>query len=161
MAEIILVMLIHPVLQPIPASSHIICTASLDSIEGRKTWVRAAVRDRPDGIEYAAGKALFVIPKKHPLDRATDNAQEQDRAQAAGQSSVFCAHDMHTAMQGLGQLTQLSLSAGSIKPLNKCVLSAPGFLHAYMCMRNQLGLSNPVAFHAAIAEQCMMSGSLR
>ena len=77
-------------LQPIPASSHIICTASLDSIEGRKTWVRATVRDRPDGVEYAAGKALFVIPKKHPLDKATDNAAEQDRAHAAGQPIVFC-----------------------------------------------------------------------
>ena len=72
------------VLQPIPAGSHIICTASLDSIEGRKTWVRATVKDRPDGLEYAAGKALFVIPKTHPLDKPSDGAEEQSRAHAAG-----------------------------------------------------------------------------
>ncbi|KAL0049898.1 hypothetical protein WJX82_000211 [Trebouxia sp. C0006] len=70
--------------KPIPAGSHIICTASLDSIEGRKSWVRATVKDRPDGVEYAAGKALFVIPKKHPLDKPTDGAEEQGRAHAAG-----------------------------------------------------------------------------
>lgn len=75
---------LHPLLQPIPAGSHIICTASLDSIEGRKTWVRATVRDRPDGVEYAAGKALFVIPKKHPLDQPSDGVKEQERAHAAG-----------------------------------------------------------------------------
>ncbi|DBA95108.1 TPA: hypothetical protein ACH3X1_002620 [Trebouxia sp. C0004] len=71
--------------KPIPAGSHIICTASLDSIEGRKTWVRATVKDRPDGVEYAAGEALFVIPKKHPLDKSTDGAEEQGRAHAAGE----------------------------------------------------------------------------
>lgn len=75
---------LHPSLQPIPAGSHIVCTASLDSIEGRKTWVRATVKDKPDGVEYAAGKALFVIPKKHPLDKPGDGANEQERAQAAG-----------------------------------------------------------------------------
>lgn len=42
------------------------------------------MRDRPDGTEFAAGKALFVIPKMHPLDRPTDGAKEQERAQAAG-----------------------------------------------------------------------------
>ena len=75
---------LHPFLQPIPAGSHIICTASLDSIEGRKTWVRATVKDKPDGDEYAAGKALFVIPKKHPLDKSRDRVNEQEHAHAAG-----------------------------------------------------------------------------
>lgn len=75
-------------LQPIPASSHIICTASLDSIEGRKTWVRATVKDRPDGVEYAAGKALFVVPKKHPLNTSADGGAEEDRAHAAGKNGV-------------------------------------------------------------------------
>ncbi len=75
-------------LQPIPAGSHIICTASLDSIEGRKTWVTATVKDRPDGVEYAAGTALFVIPKKHPLDKPTDGAEEQGRAHAAGMGQI-------------------------------------------------------------------------
>lgn len=80
--------LVAALLQPIPAGSHIICTASLDSIEGRKTWVRATVKDRPDGVEYAAGKALFVIPKKHPLDKPTDGAEEQGRAHAAGMHQI-------------------------------------------------------------------------
>ena len=76
-------------LQPIPASSHIICTASLDSIEGRKTWGTATVRDRPDGVKYAAGKALFVIPKKHPLNTSADGTAEEDRAHAAGKHSLW------------------------------------------------------------------------
>lgn len=46
--------------------------------------MRATVKDRPDGVEYAAGKALFVIPKKHPLDKPGDGANEKERAQAAG-----------------------------------------------------------------------------
>ena len=89
---------VAPFLQPIPAGSHIICTASLDSIEGRKTWVRATVKDKPDGVEYAAGKALFVIPKKHPLDRPSDGVKEQERARAAGRlpeihiHSCTCCH---------------------------------------------------------------------
>lgn len=85
------------VLQPIPASSHIICTASLDSIEGRKTWVRAVVKDRPDGVEYAAGKALFVIPKKHPLNTATDGGAEEDRAHAAGKLQLHAGCSWRSA----------------------------------------------------------------
>lgn len=87
-------------LQPIPASSHIICTASLDSIEGRKTWVRATVKDRPDGVEYAAGRALFVIPKKHPLNTAADGNAEEDRAHAAGKLCValYLFLALHTAL---------------------------------------------------------------
>ena len=60
----------------------------MDSIEGRKTWVSATVKDKPDGVVYAAGKALFVIPKKHPLDHPTDGTKEQERAQAAGRPFV-------------------------------------------------------------------------
>ena len=74
-------------MQPIPAGSHIICSASLDSIEGRKTWVRATVKDRPDGVEFAAGKALFVVPKKHPLDAPTNASNEQVTGTMA---SSFC-----------------------------------------------------------------------
>lgn len=79
-------------MQPIPAGSHIICTASMDSIEGRKTWVSATVKDKPDGVVYAAGKALFVIPKKHPLDHPTDGAKEQGHAQAAGRPFTMAMH---------------------------------------------------------------------
>ncbi len=46
-----------------PASTSLICTASLDSLDGRKAWVSAQVLDKPGGILYAIGKALFVIPK--------------------------------------------------------------------------------------------------
>ena len=56
-------------LQPIPAGSHIICTSKLESLEGRKTWVTATVSDQPNGQIYAVGKALFVVPKTHPLDQ--------------------------------------------------------------------------------------------
>ena len=42
------------------------------------------MKDRPDGVEYAAGKALFVIPKKHPLNTSVDGTAEEDRAHAAG-----------------------------------------------------------------------------
>lgn len=49
--------------------------------------MRATVKDKPDGVEYAAGKALFVIPKKHPLDKPGDGVNEQERAQAAGRQT--------------------------------------------------------------------------
>ena len=48
---------------PVPASTSLICTASLDSLDGRKAWVSAQVLDKPSGTLYATGKALFVIPK--------------------------------------------------------------------------------------------------
>ena len=51
---------------PVPASTSLICTASLDSLDGRKAWVSAQVLDRPGGTLYATGKALFVIPKVEP-----------------------------------------------------------------------------------------------
>ena len=46
-----------------PASTSLVCTASLESMEGRKAWVVAEVMDRPGGVLYASGRALFVIPK--------------------------------------------------------------------------------------------------
>ena len=48
---------------PLPAATSLICSASLQSLEGRKAWVTAEVLDRPGGVLYATGKALFVIPK--------------------------------------------------------------------------------------------------
>ena len=50
------------------------------------------MKDKPDGVEYAAGKALFVIPKKHPLDKPTDGAKERERAHAAGRPSKIAIH---------------------------------------------------------------------
>ena len=55
--------------------------------------MRATVKDRPDGVEYAAGKALFVIPKKHPLNTSADGGAEEDRAHAAGKYGV--QHGIH------------------------------------------------------------------
>lgn len=59
---------------PVPASTSLICTASLDSLNGRKAWVSAQVLDRPGGTLYATGKALFVIPKVCTVQRLRCNA---------------------------------------------------------------------------------------
>jgi hypothetical protein len=48
----------------VPAGTTVVCTTSLESIEGRKGWVRAELRDCPDGELYASARALFVVPKK-------------------------------------------------------------------------------------------------
>lgn len=37
--------------------------AELEMVEGRKCWVKAAIKSSPTGDLYAEGKALFVIPK--------------------------------------------------------------------------------------------------
>ena len=44
-----------------------LCTCELESIEGRKVWMRATVSDGPGGITYATARALFVSPKPHKL----------------------------------------------------------------------------------------------
>lgn len=61
---------------PVPASTSLVCTASLQSMEGRKAWVLAEVLDRPGGTLYATGKALFVIPKDKmlPPSKASESA---------------------------------------------------------------------------------------
>ena len=51
----------------IPAGSTILCTAELESIQGRKMWFQATMRDGPDGKEYATARALFVSPKPHKM----------------------------------------------------------------------------------------------
>ncbi|CAL5219805.1 g1712 [Coccomyxa viridis] len=69
---------------PVPASTSLICTASLDSLDGRKAWVSAQVLDKPGGTLYATGKALFVIPKDKMLppskqsEGAAFSAKRQD-----------------------------------------------------------------------------------
>ncbi len=73
-------------LQPIPAGSHIICTSKLESLEGRKTWVTATVSDQPNGQIYAVGKALFVVPKTHPLDQPA----AADKQPGALPASLVC-----------------------------------------------------------------------
>ena len=50
-------------MQPVPASTVVICTAHLDRVERRKIFLTAQVEDRPGGVLYARGSALFVVPK--------------------------------------------------------------------------------------------------
>lgn len=51
--------------KPIPSGSEIICTARVESVEGRKAWISAEVMDRPGGLVYASGRALYVTPRQH------------------------------------------------------------------------------------------------
>lgn len=49
----------------IPAGSKVLCLANVESTEGRKLWMHAEMRDKPDGKVYATARALFVAPKTH------------------------------------------------------------------------------------------------
>lgn len=44
-----------------------LCTCEVESIEGRKVWMRATVSDGPEGKVFATSRALFVSPKPHKL----------------------------------------------------------------------------------------------
>ncbi|KAF5834569.1 HotDog domain-containing protein [Dunaliella salina] len=48
--------------QKVPTGSTVVYSAELESIEGRKMWMRAQVTDGKSTV-YAAGRALFVSPK--------------------------------------------------------------------------------------------------
>jgi len=50
--------------QPLPAGTTVVCTTSLESVEGRKAWVTAELRDRPGGQLYSSARALYVVAKK-------------------------------------------------------------------------------------------------
>ena len=50
--------------QPVPAGSTVVCTTSLESVDGRKMWVGAQLCDRLDGELYASARALFVVPRR-------------------------------------------------------------------------------------------------
>ena len=45
----------------------LLCTAELERIEGRKLWMKATLRDCPNGKVYATGRALFVSPSMKDL----------------------------------------------------------------------------------------------
>ena len=45
----------------------VVCEVELESIEGRKLWMRGEVRDRPGGKVYATSRALFVVPRTASL----------------------------------------------------------------------------------------------
>lgn len=47
----------------IKAGSTVLCRAFVDRVEGRKLYMRAELRDGPDGKVYAESSAIFVRPK--------------------------------------------------------------------------------------------------
>jgi len=49
--------------QPLPAASTVVCTTSLETVDGRKGWVTAELRDRPGGVLFCSARALYVMPK--------------------------------------------------------------------------------------------------
>ena len=54
-------------LQKISAGSTILCTAEVESMEGRKLWMKSTVKDGPSGKVYATARALFVAPSSTRL----------------------------------------------------------------------------------------------
>ena len=54
-------------LQKISAGSTILCTAEVESIEGRKLWMTSTLKDGPTGKVYATARALFVAPSSTRL----------------------------------------------------------------------------------------------
>ena len=47
--------------QPMPAGSTVVCTTSVESVKGRKGWLQAELRDRPDGVLFSSARALYVV----------------------------------------------------------------------------------------------------
>ena len=54
-------------LQKISAGATILCTAELESVNGRKVWMKSTVSDGPSGKVYATARALFVAPSSTRL----------------------------------------------------------------------------------------------
>ena len=50
--------------RPLPVNIVVCCTATVLSIEGRKFWVHAEMLDKPGGVVFASGKALYVTPRQ-------------------------------------------------------------------------------------------------
>lgn len=49
--------------EKVPQNALILCTAEVESVEGRKLWLKASVTDgNPNGCTYATARALFVTP---------------------------------------------------------------------------------------------------
>jgi len=51
----------------IPAGATVLCAAEVESVDGRKLWMKAIMSDGPDGKIYATARALFVAPKMQRL----------------------------------------------------------------------------------------------
>lgn len=49
--------------QKIQAGRLLLCTTEVESIDGRKLWMKATLQDGPEGKVYATARALFVVPK--------------------------------------------------------------------------------------------------
>ncbi|GMH40479.1 hypothetical protein BSKO_08383 [Bryopsis sp. KO-2023] len=47
----------------VPQNTSVLCTSRLESVEGRKLWMVAEVKDKPNGTTYATARALFVTPR--------------------------------------------------------------------------------------------------
>ena len=54
-------------LQKISAGSIVLCTAEVESIQGRKLWMKSTLTDGPSGKVYATARALFVAPSSTRL----------------------------------------------------------------------------------------------
>ncbi|KAK9812857.1 hypothetical protein WJX72_004768 [[Myrmecia] bisecta] len=51
----------------IQAGRLLLCTTEVESIDGRKVWMKAVMRDGPNGKVYATARALFVAPRPQKL----------------------------------------------------------------------------------------------
>lgn len=49
-------------LQKVSAGSTVLCTAEVESIDGRKLWMKSTLMDGSTGKVYATARALFVAP---------------------------------------------------------------------------------------------------
>ena len=54
-------------LQKISAGATILCTAEVETVNGRKVWMKSTVSDGPSGKVYATARALFVAPSSTRL----------------------------------------------------------------------------------------------
>eukprot|EP00775_Hariotina_reticulata_P012077 gene12077-12217_t len=50
--------------KPLPAQSTVVCTATVEKVEGRKIWVAARLTDPSQQTLYAASRALFIKPRE-------------------------------------------------------------------------------------------------
>ena len=53
--------------QKISAGSTILCTAEVESMEGRKLWMKSTIKEGASGKVYATARALFVAPSSTRL----------------------------------------------------------------------------------------------
>ena len=54
-------------LQKLQAGRLVLCEAEVESVDGRKLWMKASVRASPGGKVFATSRALFVVPRTGKL----------------------------------------------------------------------------------------------